>query len=119
MIDEDLRDWFGKGKKGGVGGGWRKSVKKESVLKLESDLLKVSKPYEIATGDLVKNINKDCAHYKSTGEVVFVHDNGDITYQVNNQGATYTPGDQLTKSQNQLIKIFTHTAIPAGPGSFI
>ena len=82
-------------------------------LKLESDLLKVSKPYELAKGDLVKNINKDCTHYKSTGEVVFVHDNGDITYQVNNQGATYTPGDQLTKSQNQLIKIFTHTPLPA------
>jgi hypothetical protein len=76
-------------------------------------LLSVSKPYEFQTGDLVKNINKDCTHYKSTGEVVFVHDNGDITYQVNNQGATYTPGDQLTKSQNQLIKIFTHTPLPA------
>ena len=77
----------------------------KKTLKLETDLLKVSKPYEFAKGDLVKNINKDCMHYNSTGEVIYVHDNGDITYRVNNKGATYTPGDQLTKSQNQLIKI--------------
>ena len=44
-----------------------------------------------------------------------MHDNGDITYLVNNQGATYTPGDQLTKSQNQLIKIYNHSPIPSGP----
>ena len=87
----------------------------KKTLKLETDLLKVSKPYEFATGDLVKNINKDCVHYKSTGDVVFVHDNGDITYLVNNQGATYTPGDQLTKSQNQLIKMYNHSSIPSGP----
>jgi hypothetical protein len=85
----------------------------KKTLKLETDLLKVSKPYEFAKGDLIKNINKDCTHYNSTGEVIYVHDNGDITYRVNNKGATYTPGDQLTKSQNQLIKIFTHTPLPA------
>lgn len=86
-------------------------------LKLETDLLKVSKPYEFQVGDFVKNINTDCIHYKSTGEVVYVHDNGDITYKVNNQGATYTPGDQLTKSNDQLIKVFMHTPRP-GYGSF-
>ena len=86
---------------------------KKTRLKLESDLLGVSKPYEFQVGDFVKNINPTCAHYKSTGDVVFVHQGGDITYKVNNQGATYTPGDQLTKSADQLIKVFTHTAIPA------
>ena len=86
---------------------------KKTRLKLESDLLGVSKPYEFQVGDFVKNINPTCTHYKSTGEVVFVHQGGDITYKVNNQGATYTPGDQLTKSADQLIKVFTHTAIPA------
>lgn len=90
---------------------------KKKTLKLESDLLGVSKPYEFLPGDLVKNINPDCTHYKSTGEVVYVHDGGDITYVVNNQGATYTPGDQLTKSPDQLIKIFTHTPRP-GYGMF-
>jgi hypothetical protein len=92
-----------------AGGKWKTS----ESLKLESNLLKVSKPYEFQKGDLVKNINPTCTHYKSTGEVVYVHDNGDITYRVNNQGATYTPGDQLTKSQDQLIKTMTRTPIPA------
>lgn len=82
-------------------------------LKLESDLLGVSKPYEFYVGDRVRNINPDCAHYKSTGEVVYVHDDGDITYKVDNNGATYTPGDELTKTANQLIKIFTHQNISA------
>jgi len=81
-------------------------------LKLESDLLGVSKPYEIHIGDRVRNINKDCIHYKSTGEVVFVHDDGDITYKVDNNGATYTPGDELTKSPGQLMKVFMHTPRP-------
>lgn len=90
---------------------------KRKLIKLESNLLKVSKPYEFLPGDSVKNINPNCTHYKSTGDVVYVHDNGDITYQVTNWGATYTPGDQLTKSQDQLIKIFTHTPRP-GYGSF-
>jgi len=86
-------------------------------LKLESDLLKVSTPYEIMPGDTVKNINPDCTHYKSTGTVLYVHDNGDITYVVNNQGATYRAGDQLTKSANQIMKVLTHTPMP-GYGSF-
>jgi hypothetical protein len=101
-MNKDFKDRVGKSKR---------VVDKRNTF--ESKLLSVSKPYEFQTGDLVKNINKDCTHYKSTGDVVFVHDNGDITYQVNNQGATYTPGDQLTKSQDQLIKIFTHTPLPA------
>ena len=90
---------------------------KESVLKLESDLLGVSKPYEIQVGDMVRNINTSCTHYKSVGTVLYVHDDGDITYQVDNKGATYTPGDELTKSQDQLMKVFTHTPRP-GYGSF-
>ena len=98
-----------------AGGRWR--VAETKITALESNLLKVSKPYEILPGDMVRNINPDCTHYRSTGKVVFVHDDGDITYQVNNQGATYTPGDELTKSADQLIKIFTHTPRP-GYASF-
>jgi hypothetical protein len=86
---------------------------KQKTLKLETDLLGVSKPYEFQVGDLVKNINPTCTHYKSTGEVVYVHPGGDITYRINNLGATYTPGDQLTKSSNQLIKVMTHTSLTA------
>lgn len=75
-------------------------------LKLETDLLNVSKPYGIMPGDKVRNINKSCVHYKSTGDVVSIDIKGNITYQVNNQGATFTPGDFLTKSADQLIKVF-------------
>ena len=60
-------------------------MKKLKSIKLESDLLSVSKPYEFQVGDFVKNINTSCTHYKSTGKVVFVHQGGDITYKVNNQ----------------------------------
>lgn len=39
--------------------------------------------------------------------------NNDITYAVNNQGATYRAGDQLTKSASQLMKVLTHSNVPA------
>lgn len=96
-----------------AGGRWRKT----ESLTSESNLIGVSKPYTLQIGDMVRNTNPTCTHYKSTGEVIFVHDDGDITYQVNNKGATYTPGDELTKSADQLIKIFTHTPRP-GYGMF-
>lgn len=74
-------------------------------MKLENNLLKVSKPYEYQPGDIVKNINPTCTHYKSKGVLVYVHSNGDLTYKVLNSGPTYQPGDQLTKSQDQMMKV--------------
>ena len=97
-----------------AGGKWRKD---ESTLKLESNLLSVSKPYKFLPGDMVRNIDKNCDYYKSTGEVSKVADNGNITYVVNNQGATWTPGEELSKYMTGLIKIFTHTPRP-GYGMF-
>ena len=85
----------------------------KKTLKFEADLLSVSKPYDFAVGDLIKNINPNCVHYKSTGEVVGIQRDGDVIYQVNNQGATFAPGDVLIKTADQLMKVFTHTAIPA------
>lgn len=96
-----------------LGGGWRKSAKNESALKLESDLLAVSKPYEMVKGDLVKNIDPNCDHYKTTGEVVAVHTNGDITYQIDSMGSTHTPFTKVTKFGDLFLKIFTHTPLPA------
>jgi hypothetical protein len=86
---------------------------KRKSLKLESDLLGVSKPYDLVVGDVVKNINPSCSKYKSTGAVVYVNDDGNITYRINNQGATWTPGEVITRPSDHLIKIITHTAIPA------
>ncbi len=87
-------------------------TKKSGFLKLESNLLGVSKPYEIYVGDRVRNINPTCTHYRSTGTVLYVHDDGDITYQVDNKGSTYTPGDELTKSADQLMKVLMRTPRP-------
>ena len=83
-------------------------------MKLENNLLKVSKPYEYQPGDIVKNINSTCTHFKSKGVLVYVHSNGDLTYKVLNSGPTYQPGDQLTKSQDQMMKVLgPRLAIPA------
>lgn len=69
------------------------------------NLIKVSKPYEYQPGDTVRNINPTCTHYKSKGILIYVHSNGDLTYKVLNSGSTYHPGDQLTKSQDQMMKV--------------
>ena len=83
-------------------------------MKLENNLLQVSKPYEFQPGDIVKNINPTCTHYKSKGVLVYVHSNGDLTYKVLNSGPTYQPGDQLTKSSDQMMKVFgPRLALPA------
>lgn len=86
-------------------------------LKFESDLLSVSKPYDIQVGDVVRNIDNKCPYYKSTGDVVSVNTDGTITYKINNLGATYTPGDEVKKEFGSLLKVFTHTPVP-GYGVF-
>lgn len=84
---------------------------------LETGLLKVSEPYGILVGDSVKNILPSCKHFRSTGKVISVDLDGNVTYQVNNQGATFKPGDLLTKPVDMLLKVFTHTPRP-GYGMF-
>lgn len=89
----------------------------KSINLFETELLKVSQPYGILVGDTVRNINPSCQHYRSIGKVVSVDLDGNISYKVNNQGATFKPGDVLTKSAEQLLKVFTHTPRP-GYGMF-
>ena len=84
----------------------------KKTLKLETDLLKVSEPYGILVGDTVRNIDSQCPHYRSVGKVVGVDFDGNITYQVSNQGTTFKPGDHLVKDLTQVMKIFTHTPMP-------
>ena len=83
----------------------------KKTLKLETDLLSVSEPYSVAVGDEVRNIDPQCPKYHSTGKVIGVDFNGNIEYQVTNWGATYKPGDVLTRGLNQVIRIMTHTPI--------
>ena len=55
-------------------------------------------------GIRVKDINPDCPHYKSEGVVIKAGRN-EITYVVDNTGPTYQPGDELTKSKDQVIPL--------------
>lgn len=80
----------------------RKAIDK--VLKLTMASYKGLK-----VGDYVKNINEQCVHYKSYGKVVKIESLANasgflIHYKVENSGATYKPGDILTKTEDQLEK---------------
>lgn len=64
----------------------------------------------ISAGDMVENTNTSCIHYGSKGKVLKVealpNDTGYVIhYQVTNQGNTYSPGDILTKTEDQLGKL--------------
>ena len=52
----------------------------------------------------VQDINPDCPHRDSRGVVTKVS-NGDVTYKVTNFGRHFQPGDELTKSADQLIPL--------------
>jgi len=84
---------------------------KRKILKLESDLLSVSKPYGYQVGNNVKNIDPNCEFYKTTGEVIAIHDNGEITYRISSNGATFTPPDQqeIRKKASSLLSLPTYT----------
>ncbi len=56
------------------------------------------------TGMEVQDINPDCPHRDSRGVVTKVS-NGDVTYKVTNFGRHFQPGDELTKSADQLIPL--------------
>ena len=55
-------------------------------------------------GDIVKDINPDCPHHGSEGEVKKVG-KGTITFVVNNNGKNYQTGDELEKTVDQMVKL--------------
>ena len=55
-------------------------------------------------GDVVKDINPDCPHVGSEGEVTKVG-NGTITFKVTNNGKNYQEGDELEKTVDQMVKL--------------
>ena len=55
-------------------------------------------------GDLVKDINPDCPHHGSEGEVTKVG-KGTITFDVSNNGKNYQQGDELEKTVDQMVKL--------------
>ena len=55
-------------------------------------------------GDLVKDINPDCPHHNSEGEVT-KGGKKKITFKVTNNGPTYKEGDELEKTTDQMVKL--------------
>jgi len=73
--------------------------------------------YTFGVGDIVKNKNKSCPHAGSMGVVKKLmdlpNDMGTVVmYTVTNKGATYSPGDVLTKTMDQLEPIATTDSLP-------
>ena len=85
----------------------RALLDKEKELKQEPIEDSVIHEYTFGTGDIVKNINTECPHYGSQGIINKVMDLPDMVgkvavYTVTNNGDTYSPGDKLTKTVDQL-----------------
>ena len=69
---------------------------------------------DLRPGDTCKNINPDCKHFGSEGEVIEIKDINDnehdnrigkaVVYRVNNRGKEFNVGDILTKTLDQVIK---------------
>ncbi len=62
------------------------------------------KDIKYKVGMEVQDINADCPHRDSRGVVTKVS-NGEVTYKVTNWGRHFEPGDELTKSSDQLIPL--------------
>jgi len=70
----------------------------------------LSEPYTIGVGGMVQNINPDCMHYGSIGTVDKMIDlPGDVgtvvKYTVTNDGDTFSAGDVLMKTMDQLVPV--------------
>lgn len=62
---------------------------------------------EPIVGDVVKNINPGCKHFNSKGKVINIKDldidaGKVVVYQVFNSGDSFSPGDVLEKTLDQL-----------------
>ena len=70
----------------------------------------ISHSNEPKVGDRVKNNNPSCKHYQSVGTVKDIKSlKGDkgktIVYQVDNDGSTYSKGQTLVKTMDQLCPL--------------
>jgi len=60
--------------------------------------------FKFKKGQLIRDINPDCPHHGSEGEVTKVTKD-EVTYTVRNNGKTYKVGDELTKTKDQLTPL--------------
>ena len=80
----------------------------ESIVGIDT----ISEPYVFQVGDIIHNVNPDCMHYGSMGIVKGLVNLPDemgtlVKYTVTNSGDTYSPGDVLTKTIDQLASYGT------------
>ena len=68
-----------------------KQILTKLVKEEKAKLLQGTHTY--GTGDIVKDINPDCPHHGSEGEVT-KGGKKKVTYKVTNNGATYKEGDE-------------------------
>jgi hypothetical protein len=89
---------------------WAQAIKKgwlslESVNEEITDWQgKYNDEFKFKKGQLIKDINPDCPHHGSEGEVTKVTKD-EVTYTVRNNGKTYKIGDELTKTKDQLTPL--------------
>ena len=83
-------------------------LNKQNLTKLvkeeKAKLLQGTHTY--GTGDIVKDINPDCPHHGAEGKVTKVG-KGTITFIVTNNGKNYKEGDELEKTEDQMVKLTT------------
>ena len=83
---------------------------KDKEASLKKEPIEEGQTYTFGTGDIVKNVNPTCKHHGSIGIVkklmTLPNEMGTVAiYTVMNSGATYRPGDSLTKTIDQLEPI--------------
>lgn len=86
---------------------YAKEKMKAAKMEENADVTSVSEPYMYKVGDMVRNINPSCPHYGSMGiiqKLLTLPDNMGtlVKYTVTNDGDTYSAGDSLTKTMDQL-----------------
>jgi hypothetical protein len=88
-------------------GVYAKEKMKSAKMEENADVTTLSEPYIYKVGDLVRNTNPNCVHYGSMGiiqKLLTLPDNMGtlVKYTVTNDGETYSAGDSLTKTMDQL-----------------
>ena len=71
---------------------------------------KYNDEFKFKKRQLIRDINPDCPHHGSEGEVTKVTKD-EVTYTVRNNGKTYKVGDELTKTKYQLTPLSLEESI--------
>ena len=92
-----------------------KQILTKLVKEEKAKLLQGTHTY--GTGDIVKDINPDGPHHGAEGEVTKVG-KGTITFIVTNNGKNYKEGDELEKTEDQMVKLTTEGKLKEGRSKY-